>query len=366
MKKPATFALALSLALPTGALGGCSSYDAPPSATLVGLQEGLLPDSAAPLLLQFSEAVDPATVRVRVGAFITDGEGNLGDEDADPNTTFTPDFVHEPGLEDSGGTSAWLDDRTLRIAIDSLPPVGQSRVVVLEPNLADLQGHVTDVRQKILFGYEFSCKGQAGSKLFPDGAYMFLVDVESPIEAQIQMYAVVRSDPSDGRFLAQFTNADRNRDPNRCPEPCSGDDACQTIPVVQCIAPSTKMGTVDEYPDWLPNTVPPVGFSFTVGGCVEDQEDGSVAFANQPTDVKIESPPVTVRGTRLAASFTVDAEGVLRGIGTMQGDDVLLFESPSGPGTGSLTARILPEADVPPDLPQPPPLEPGGGAGTGP
>ena len=348
------------------ALAGCTAYDAPPSATLVGMQEGLLPDSSAPLFLQFSEPVDKATARVRVGPFITDGEGNLGDEDADPNTTYTPDFVHEPGLEDVGGTSAWVDDRTLRIDLDGTPPVGQSRVVILEPSLADLDGHVTDVRQRILFGYEFSCKGQTGSKIFPDATYIFLVDVESPIEAQIQMYAVVKSDPNDGRFLAQFTNADRNRDPNRCPTPCSQDDACQTIPVVQCIAPSTKMGTVDEYPDWLPNTVPPVGFSFTVGGCVEDQEDGSAAFANQPTDVKIESPPVTVQGTRLAASFTVDEEGVLRGIGTMQGDDVLLFESPSGPGVGSLTARILPEADVPAGLPQPPALEPSSPPDAGP
>ncbi|MEJ7727697.1 MAG: hypothetical protein WKG00_00615 [Polyangiaceae bacterium] len=349
--------LALPL-LASAALAGCGHYDAPPSATLVGLQEGLLPDSAAPLLLQFSEPVDKATARVKVGAFITDGEGNLGDEDDDTGTTFTPDFVRQPGLEDQGGTSAWVDDRTLRIEIDSLPPVGQSRVVVIEKDVADLEGNVADVRQRILFGYEFACKGKQGSKIFPDATYFFLVDVETPIEAQIQMYAVVRSDPNDGRFLAQFTNADRNRDPNRCPTPCAGTEACQTIPAVQCVAPSTKMGLVDEYPDWIPNVVPPVGFTFTVGGCVEDQEDGSAAFANQPTDVKIESPPVTVKGTRLAASFTVDAEGVVRGIGTMQGDDVLLFESPSGPGVGSLTARILPEADVPPDLPQPPQLEP--------
>jgi hypothetical protein len=347
-----------SLPLLTAALAGCGHYDAPPSATLVGLEEGLLPDSAAPLLLQFSEPVDKSTARVRVAAFITDGEGNLGDEDEDPATTFAPDFIHDPGAEDQGGTSEWIDDRTLRIDLDALAPVGQSRVVVIEKDLADLEGNVTDVRQRIVFGYEFSCKNTKGSKLFPDATYFFLVDVESPIEAQIQLYAVVRTDPSDGRFLAQFTNADRNRDPNRCPTPCDATEACQTIPEVSCVPPSTKMGVVDEYPDWLPNVVPPVGFTFTVAGCVEDQEDGSVAFANQPTDVKIQSPPVTVKGIRLASSFTVDGQGVLRGIGTMQGDDVLLLESSSGPGVGSLTARILPSEDVPSDLPQPPPLEP--------
>jgi hypothetical protein len=357
MTTRSTHALATALLLAAMATG-CDGYDAPPEASLVDMADGLLPDSNLPLVVQFSEPVNRDTARLRVAAFVTDAEGNLGDEDSDPATELSPAYQHDPDVADRGGTSTWLDDSRLRIVLDVTPPVGQSNVFIAEPELADSDGNTTDVRQRIVFGYEFSCAGKGGSKTFEAGTYFFLVDVEDPLETQIQLFASIAVDGPSGRFLGAFANADRNRDPDRCPTPCKSTEACQLLPEPKCVVPSERAGTVDEYPDFVPNFEPPSGFSFLVAGCVVDQEDGSVAFANSPTDVVVQAPPVTVKGIILASGFAPDAAGVLRGTGTMKSADVLLGTSSSGPGKGSLTARRIPDADAPPGLPQPPPLEP--------
>jgi len=349
----ASFAL---LVISCAALG-CASYDAPPRVTLDGMNAGLLPDATQPLVVRFSEPVRIETLHLRVAPFFTDAEGNLPDEDTDPGTELTPSFQLDPGLEDRGGVSEWINDRTLRIVLDVSPPVGQSQVLLVDAGLSDVKGNDSDVRQRVIFGYEFRCAESVGSKIFREGAYFFLVDVEEPLESQLQLFALVDLDATTGAFRASFTNADRNRDPDRCPTPCKSSEACRLIPEPACVVPSERAGTVEEYPDFVPNAEPPAGFTFTVAGCVVDQEDGSVAFGTKPTDVVVEAPPVTIKEVELASAFTLDSEDVLRAIGTMKSKDVLLLTSSSGAGRGSLTARSLLPEDTPPGLPVPPPLE---------
>ena len=55
----------------------CASYDPPPKVEIIDLQQGVLADSRAPLLLYFGMPVDPETLTVRVALNETDPEGNL-------------------------------------------------------------------------------------------------------------------------------------------------------------------------------------------------------------------------------------------------------------------------------------------------
>ena len=71
----------------------------------------------------------------------------------------------------------------------------------------------------------------------------------------------------------------------------------------------------------------------------------------------VQAPPVTIKEVVLASAFTEDSQGVLRATGTMKSTDVLLGTSSSGVGLGSLTARSIPPDEVPPNLPQPPPIQ---------
>jgi hypothetical protein len=347
--------LCLALFAAATALLGCAEYDGPPEVTLANQVEGLLPDPTQPIVLQFSEPPDPGTLRVKLARFDTDAEGNLLDED-DPAlpTELAPAFVHEPGLTDEGGTSEMVDPTTMRITLNSTLPIGPSLVLILEPHLADMSGNETLVRKRLQFGYKFECKGMTGTQVVTSGAYFFLADIEEPIATQLQLLVVLDVDAATGLFVGQFTNADRNRDPNRCPTPCAEDQACQLIPTPKCVIPSEKAGTVDEYPDWVPNFETITGYTFTATGCVEDQADGTAAFINAPVDVTIQSPPVTVKAITLGTSFTLDTEGVLRGTGSVSATEVFLGTSPSGSVSGSLTARSIPEGEAPPNLPKPP------------
>jgi hypothetical protein len=119
------------------------------------------------------------------------------------------------------------------------------------------------------------------------------------------------------------------------------------------VTPSEEAGTEDEYPDYIPNEVPPVGYSFTVGGCVVDTGD-SVAFVNLPADVDIQQPDVFVQGIQLVASFKDDG-GVLRGTGPVTAEKVFIGETESGAASGTLVARQVPDDEVPPGIPEPPP-----------
>ena len=348
----------LALFAAATALLGCAEYDGPPEVTLANQVEGLLPDPTQPIVLQFSEPPDPSTLRVKLARFDTDAEGNLLDED-DPAlaTELAPTFVHEPGLTDEGGTSEMLDATTMRITLNSTPPIGPNLVLILEPQLADMSGNKTLVRKRLQFGYKFECKGMVGTQVVTSGAYFFLADVEEPIETQLQLLVALEVDAATGLFVGQFTNADRNRAPIPCPtEACAADQACQLIPTPKCVIPSERAGTVDEYSDWVPNFDPATitSYTFTATGCVEDQADGTAAFINAPVDVTIRAPPVTVKAISLGSSFMLDTQGVLRGAGSVSASEVLLGMSASGAVSGSLTARSIPEGEVPPDLPRPP------------
>lgn len=347
-------ALALVLgASPVFASIGCEVYDSPPRPSIDGMVDGVLADPKAPIVVRFSEPIDPDTLRVKIVKLTTDLEGNLGDEDDDPNTETFEFFGYDPvTLNNFGGTATLADDAaSLRIDLASPLPIGPSLALLIEPGLADREGNTVDARSRLVFGYRLSCDEGGGPTSFPSGVYYFLVEVAQPINTQVQLFAQLDVDPATGRFVGQFTNADRNRDGSRCSPACGATEACRTLPAEECVIPSTKAGSEDEFPDFVVNDVLPTGYSFPLEGCIVDDGE-NVAFVNEPGDIDITQPDVFVQGIQLTAQFVDDA-GVLRGTGGITAEQVFIGETPSGTGSGTMRARLLTGDDAPDGVPAP-------------
>jgi hypothetical protein len=343
----------LALLVSAGCALGCEVYEGPPRITIEGLQNGLLSDAKAPIVVGFSKPIDPSTLHVKLAKDVVDDEGNVSDTDDDPITSMNVLLQHDPGADDVGGSADLsADGQTLTLTPDAPLQVGPKLTLIFDAGLSDTAGHATGTRRRLVFGYRFDMHCNAPVKGLGAGVYFFLVEVRKPIPTQIKLYSVLDVDAATGRVLAQFTSGHRNPAPGRCPMPCDSSDVCRLLPEPACVPQSEKAGSVDEYPDYVPNPSPPTGYTFTTRGCLVDQADGSVAFANAPVDVEVLSPHVTLRNTRLTASFSV-AGGVARGQGSLVADAVLLGTAPSGQGEGDLTVRSLPAADVPQGLPKP-------------
>jgi hypothetical protein len=357
----------IAAGLGLGSLGfgslGCSSFDAPPQATIVDAAEGLLPDPLAPLALSFHEPVVPESLLVKVIRLETDIEGNLFDEDADEETQLDIFYQHPgpDGLEfpDIGGEGA-LDPgrRRFTMNLSTTLPIGPQLAVLIEVGLQDDEGNEWKVRQILKFGYEFSCGGEESAMPteFPSGSHFMVVDVDSPIQTQLQLLAAMKVDPETGAVVGQFTNADRDEsiDCSQFGLSCESTEVCRTLPSPACVAPSEGAGTADEYSDYTHNAVPPTGYSFTVLACVRDEPDGSFTFANAPVDVEVQSPPVTVKGINFNGGFRFDSDGILRGDGTFSAPEIFLGTTPSGAGVGTIAMRLIPEDELKPGTPQPP------------
>ena len=351
-------ALLLSLAAAIVALvvPSCETYVPPPVATIEGESDGVLADPSAPLVVQFADPIDVSTLTLEIAFYEVDADGNLPDERGDASTPLHLLFSHTPDDGDTLGTATLSDDRTTYTIASKAPfPVGTKLILLVEPGLSDGAGHTTTYRQRIPFSFSFQCNGGAGTKVVTSGVYFFLLDVQEPIGTQIQIWASLDVDPATGLFTGQFTRAHRNPDGTRCSPACDSTTVCQTLPgPPACVIPSTRAGTVDEYPDWLPLADPPTGFSFTVKGCAEDQGDGTAALATAPADLIVQQPAVTVGGLTMSASFSADAQGAVRGTGALQSPDVELGTASLGQGQGTMTARSVSASDAPPDIPAPP------------
>jgi hypothetical protein len=344
----AAFGAALALVSPA-----CEVYDSPPRPSIDGLVDGVLTDPKAPLVLRFSEPIVADSLKVKIVKLTTDEEGNLGDEDDDDATELFEFFGYDPiSLNNFGGAGTLSDDGTeFRIDLATPLPIGPSLALLLEPGLSDLEGNTVDGRSRLVFGYQLSCDEAGNPTTFPSGTYFFLVDVAEPISTQVQLWASLDVDPATGRFVGQFTNADRNRDGARCSPACSESEACRLLPTEECVIPSTKAGTEDEYPDFVVNDVLPSGYSFPLTGCIVD-DGNTIAFVNEPGDIDIQQPAVFVQGIQLTASFA-DEGGSFRGSGGITAEQILIGETPSGTGSGTMRARLVPEGEVPAGVPQP-------------
>ncbi len=318
-------------------------FHAPPEPSLPQAQSGLLADPAAPVVVQFDRPIDPNTLTLEIARNQTNDRGQLPDEQ-DPPGTLSTLYTYDPLRGDYGGTSALsADATTFTITPKEALPYSPALVLLVEPGLKDATyGVPTVARRKIVFSYQLVLSCNAPSKIMPAHSdYFLLISVEKPVGTQVKLFATIDVD-ANGEFNALFSGATRNPDPNRCSPACPTTDACRTLPgPAACVTPSTTADSTDEYPDFVINTTSSA-YSFQAKGCVVDQPDGTALFVNAPVDVFITSPAVTLRNTRLTATFALDAQNVLRGAGNLSADDVLLGTAESGPGAGTLTARAIP------------------------
>jgi hypothetical protein len=348
------FAAAIAIAMTTS----CERYEAPPRPTIEGLSSGVLGDPRAPLVIDFGTPIDPNTLAVKIALFEPDVEGNLHDEDADPETQLRV-LVRHDRAEGDLGARAEVDATAgrLTLVLDSAMPVGPKLVLLVEGGLRSQSGRVSKNRIRIPFSYVVKCaepsaqKGNAST--FASGTYFVLLEVEKPLGTQIQLFATIDVDPITGALVGQFTNADRDG-ALKCPSPCPSIDVCRLLPAPSCVAPSTRAGTVDEWADFVPNVAPPTGYSFLVQGCaVADGTANGVLTA--PATMVVESPRVSTEGLTMTASFAPGADGIVRATGSLTADVVRLGETPLGPGKGSMSAVKIPDERVPPNVPRPPP-----------
>jgi hypothetical protein len=354
-------ALLLLVATALAIAGGgaaCETYEPPPVPSIEGLASGVLRDSRAPLVVDFGTPIDLATLSIAVAFLEADAEGNLHDEDADPQTELRLVLRHHPAEGDLGARFE-LEPGGQRLSIrpESALPVGPELVLLVEPGVrSTATGRSARFRQRVRFSYLVDCSASSGastSTAFASGSYFVLLDVTQPLGTQIQLLAFLEPDAT-GRLTGQFTNADR--DPSlKCPTPCAAADACRLLPAPECVPPSTRASAADEYPDFVPNPTPPTGYSFRVEGCVSAGEAGRAGILTAPATMVVESPMVTVEGLTMTAEFAADASGEVRATGSLTADVVRLGTTPLGSGKGSMTAIRIPDDRVPPGILRPPP-----------
>lgn len=344
--------IAFLLSTPVALAVACDRYEPPPTPAIVGLDDGLLFDTKQPIVIDFGQPLDLATLSFKIAVNETNIEGELGDEDADPDTSLDVLFAREPS-GDSQGTSQFENDNArVRVTPEKPFPIGSKLVLLVEPGLKGTSGRELVARKKVPFTYSVKCIAGRRSNNMKSGTYYALLDVREPLGVQLQFYGVFDVDPASGAFVAQFTNADRNPDRNRCPTKCADTETCRLLPRPECVAPSTKAGDVTEYSDFVPNATPPTGYSFAMTGCAVDDGNGA-GVVTAPAVITVVQPAVTVQGIYMNANFAPDANGRLRASGSLAANKVFLGETLLGKGNGTMTALALTAEETPKDLPLP-------------
>lgn len=336
------------------ALTACEPYEAPATATLAGLTDGLLDSRESTLTVRFDRPVRWETLRLEVVPFQVDEKGNLPDETPtaeEEGTTLTPLLSFDGPTDTRGATFTPSDDgTTLTIAPRSKLPVGPKLALLVYAGLTSQDGTVLTYRRRLPFAFKFECTGTRGSGELPSGPYFFLLNVEKPTATQVKLFGRIRFDETTGRFSGIFTNAARNRDPSRCPTPCASTEACQLVPSPSCVAPSLRAGSADEWSDFLPNATPPTGFQLNIQGCAEANDDGTVNFATVPTELAVEQPPVRVQALVVSSAFKKEGD-LWKASGGITGDNVIFGNTSLGAGQGTVLASSIPASIDLPGLP---------------
>jgi hypothetical protein len=305
------------------ALAACAeTFDPAPGASIVGNENGLMTtERDAPLVVQFSEKIARETLVARIVLAELDLEENLPDERTPPDrTAFEADTIglfsgKDPAASRGGEFS--LTESAQGSVLTFVPPqsfaISTPYMLIIEPGLEDGTGHDTRTRIKIPFAFGLVC-GSARASL-PSGYYFFLLNVDPPPAAtQLRLDAHMLVDQEQGTWRALFTNARRVPALNArvgCPSDC-GDQICRLYPVgtSECVLPSAPMGSVDEFPDFVPVPDAPDGFTFSVAGCAADQPDGSVAFGTDQFAIDLSiggSLQMHMENMFVTGSFVTDA-----------------------------------------------------------
>lgn len=343
-----------ALALAGTGFPSCQTYQPPPTATIVGVSNGILKNPLSPIVVQFTTPVDPSTVSVEIAPFDVDAYGNLPDElpDAGPLDVLVS---HTP-TADTHSTASWSTDGTT-LTLTPVPnawlPIGPSLVLLVLPGVtSSTTGAVLHYRERVLFSYPAQC-GTPTSTQFQSGDYFFLLNVNNPVPIALKVFAAIDVNPQSGAFYGQFTAALRNSDPTRCTPACTNGDVCELLPSQMCVQMSTPPVSVYEWPDFVPKATAPNGYTFEMHGCASDIGDaGAVNILTAPGVLNVSEPPVSVTGLTFTAQFAPVDGGLVMASGSLTATNVSLGPVDAGAGTGTLAALSIPDAVAPPGIPQ--------------
>ncbi len=344
----------------------CETFDPAPSVTLDNDVNGAMTvDSTQPLVVRFSEPVEPGTIRIKVISLDVDNaidyEGNLLDEQSPPqlqafkdSTVIAYDGAHPDDETRSYGGTFELDAKHTALTIT--PGVSLNVTVpymlLIEPGLSDTAGNVTVPRIRLPFTYPL--KG-GGPTSLPSGYYYFLINVDF-LAQQIRTYSYLDVDPVTGEWHGVFTEAVR-RDvlntrpgcPSSCPE---ATPICQLLnpALASCVKQSEHQNKLTEFPDFIPDPNPGTGFVFRVVGFARDEANGTISFGTAPfnIDLLIGATKVTTHGSVITGKFTESPTepGRFVATGSIAVDVVQINGNDGGPTKGTLQAMTMTQDEI--------------------
>ncbi len=340
-------------------LVGCQKFDPPPEVRIANNDNGVMTQEAdAPFVLLFSEPIEKNTFRTKLIRAVLDSEGNLLDETDPPDldgflaNTLVAFDGSDPENEDKdfGGTFDLTEDR-LSIEVGAGFQVSQLYYALVEPGLADKDGHKTIPRQRLPFHFELA---GGGPTILPTGYYYFVFDVDPPpLATQIQVFGYMKVNPDTGAWRAIFTNANRRPALNArpgCPSSCPSDlPICALVPSSRCVKPSEKQTSLVEFVDFLPEVDPPDGYTFIADGYA-DGLDGDIALGTAPflIDLTIGTGGINIRAenSKVSGVFKQDASGRFVGTGSISVERVKLNGIGEDPTKGVFNAMTLTKEEV--------------------
>ncbi len=315
-------ALAASLLL---LLSGCR-YDGPPDVTLVAPDGGAFV-SGDPLVLQFSEPIDAATLLVRVWPAVRDGEGDLADGLTPKLQDCTPAKVRctasDVLLVADDGLSA-----ELRLDPGGLGKADVPAILEVAAGLADEAANATGQPSYFDFLFRRTRTPNDGPVAFDQGVYLIVAEISEPLPAVLTLLTDLRVREDGVVALAGAEGDEINGAPKNTREP--------------------KDLIVD---------VTPEGWAVFAGGFVS-LASGERFLQSDPFDLLLDAGPldVAISGVRIDAKVVKTEAGVDRLEGTFSFEKFLLDPGPNGfeypAGSTSFVADRVPDEDVPAGTPE--------------
>lgn len=366
----ARLGMASVLTIGSAGLASCETFDPPPKASIAGAQGTFLEGSPAdPLVVRFDEAFSKQSLRFKVvrgdKALDIDPEGNLPDEegyceaqrargqcsgDAPAPCCNNEGLVQLASYDgrtgQAEGAQVDVGDQSVTIRFAESPKIAVPYLVVVEPGLEDLDGNTSLVRQRLEFTYRAFLPGPTS---LPTGPYFFLFDIAPPpLQQQLRLFAWLNVDPDAGTWEGLFTDGNRTtalNDRPGCPSDCAP-NACQLYPAPACVKPSTNMGSIDEFLDFIPIKDRPVGYTFLGAGYTADLPDGTTGIGTPPFPIDIiigsgSGVRITAVDTVIIGQISQDNTGRWRGAGSATIAKVQVNTIGEEPTTGTLSFMSL-------------------------
>ena len=305
-------------------LGACT-YNPPPEVTLEPPEAGVF-TSGDPLVLSFSEPIDPGTLKITIWPDDRDIEGVL------PPGTESLLATCAPG-EMCGSTTLSVTDDGLSAVVQLDPDdLGQPDVPLLlevQPGLSDLEQNTTGTNFVFDFQFQPAPIENAGPIEFDEGYYIIVSVIEDPLPAVLTLAAhIVAQD--DGTFAI----------------------AAGEMDPIENAAKNTSN------PDELIVDTGEQGFAIFVLGLLTVTEDGERFLESEPYDLSLALGPVelVLGDLRLSGKLEKDPDtgkdqisGTLSyaGLTLLTGDSSFDYD----PGTTTFTADFVPADKTPANAP---------------